>query len=64
MHSAEWEEQTLYPFEGIQILGENKKTVVGYRYPLYTLRDFKDQSYVLVMQTSQALVSFDNVHQV
>ena len=48
-NSADFVKQELHSFQAIEILAEDGETVVGYRYPVYTLRDFKNESYVLLI---------------
>ena len=62
--SKDWFEQTLYPRDSIEIYGDDEETILGYKYPLYGLRNFHEQSFVLFIETDIALANITNVEKV
>lgn len=64
MESKDWFDQTLHTESAIAMYGDDGKTVLGYKFPLYALRDFGDESDVLLIQTEPSLETLRNIDSV
>ena len=54
----------MYPRDAIEVYGDDDETIIGYRYPLYGLRGFSEQSFVLIIETEPALLNLTGVDKI